>query len=137
MTRSMPGISSSGKPRPQSITTISSLYSITVIFLPISPSPPKGMMRILPATAPFLCFFGIVNLKVPFYKMFSDRSSYSKKVVNKHRFEGTFCKKNATKRDLAPDVDHAHPRRSRHSSNSKAYPSYASAIRRIESTVIY
>src|SRR4051794_4154624 len=44
-TRSMPNISSSGNIRPQSITTISSPYSNTYMFLPISPTPPSGMMR--------------------------------------------------------------------------------------------
>ena len=45
MTRSMPNISSSGNMRPQSMTTISSRYSNTYMFLPISPTPPSGMMR--------------------------------------------------------------------------------------------
>ena len=45
MTRSMPNISSSGNIRPQSMTTISSPYSKTYMFLPISPTPPSGMMR--------------------------------------------------------------------------------------------
>ena len=45
MTRSMPNISSSGNISPQSITTISSPYSNTYMFLPISPTPPSGMMR--------------------------------------------------------------------------------------------
>ena len=45
MTRSMPNISSSGNMRPQSMTTISSPYSKTYMFLPISPTPPSGMMR--------------------------------------------------------------------------------------------
>ena len=45
MTRSIPNISSSGNIRPQSITTISSPYSKTYMFLPISPTPPSGMMR--------------------------------------------------------------------------------------------
>jgi hypothetical protein len=45
MTRSMPNISSSGNMRPQSMTTISSRYSKTYMFLPISPTPPSGMMR--------------------------------------------------------------------------------------------
>src|SRR5439155_13872052 len=44
-TRSMPNISSSGNISPQSITTISSPYSKTYMFLPISPTPPSGMMR--------------------------------------------------------------------------------------------
>ena len=45
MTRSIPNISSSGNIRPQSITTISSRYSKTYMFLPISPTPPSGMIR--------------------------------------------------------------------------------------------
>src|ERR671925_1453109 len=45
MTRSMPNISSSGNISPQSITTMSSPYSKTYMFLPISPTPPSGMMR--------------------------------------------------------------------------------------------
>src|SRR5438094_4089084 len=44
-TRSMPNISSSGNMRPQSTTTMSSPYSNTYMFLPISPTPPSGMMR--------------------------------------------------------------------------------------------
>src|SRR5258705_9432034 len=45
MTRSMPNISSSGNMRPQSMTTMSSPYSMTYMFLPISPTPPSGMIR--------------------------------------------------------------------------------------------
>src|SRR5258706_238177 len=45
MTRSIPNISSSGNMRPQSITTMSSPYSMTYMFLPISPTPPSGMIR--------------------------------------------------------------------------------------------
>ncbi len=45
MTRSMPNISSSGNMSPQSMTTMSSPYSKTYMFLPISPTPPSGMMR--------------------------------------------------------------------------------------------
>ena len=45
MTRSIPNISSSGNIRPQSMTTMSSPYSKTYMFLPISPTPPSGMMR--------------------------------------------------------------------------------------------
>ena len=45
MTRSMPNISSSGNMRPQSMTTMSSPYSNTYMFLPISPTPPSGMIR--------------------------------------------------------------------------------------------
>jgi hypothetical protein len=41
----MPNISSSGNMSPQSMTTISSPYSNTYMFLPISPTPPSGMMR--------------------------------------------------------------------------------------------
>ena len=61
MTRSMPNISSSGNMRPQSMTTISSPYSKTYMFLPISPTPPSGMMRsgwslgvVIASCAPFL-----------------------------------------------------------------------------------
>ena len=43
MTKSMPSISSSGNIRPASITTMSFSYSMAYIFLPISPSPPKGI----------------------------------------------------------------------------------------------
>src|SRR5262245_15101796 len=43
-TRSMPYISSSGNIRPQSMTTMSSPYSTTYMFLPISPTPPSGMI---------------------------------------------------------------------------------------------
>ena len=42
---SMPNISSSGKDIPQSMIMISSLYSRTVIFLPISCKPPRGISR--------------------------------------------------------------------------------------------
>src|SRR6187401_2594006 len=45
MTRSMPNISSSGNISPQSITTMSSPYSNRYMFLPISPTPPRGMIR--------------------------------------------------------------------------------------------
>ncbi len=45
ITRSIPNISSSGNISPQSITTMSSPYSKTYMFLPISPTPPSGMMR--------------------------------------------------------------------------------------------
>src|SRR5262245_58689489 len=44
-TRSIPNISSSGNISPQSMTTMSSPYSKTVMFLPISPTPPRGMIR--------------------------------------------------------------------------------------------
>src|SRR5687767_12017323 len=46
MTRSMPSISSSGNIRPASTTTMSSPCSMASMFLPISPTPPRGMMRI-------------------------------------------------------------------------------------------
>src|SRR3972149_5698781 len=45
MTRSTPSISSSGNIRPQSTTTMSSPHSMAIIFLPISPRPPRGMTR--------------------------------------------------------------------------------------------
>ena len=41
----MPSISGVGNLRPVSTTTILPSYSTTVMFLPISPSPPSGMMR--------------------------------------------------------------------------------------------
>src|SRR3954449_4285006 len=41
----MPIISAVGKRRPTSTTTIRSSYSTTVMFLPISPSPPRGRTR--------------------------------------------------------------------------------------------
>src|SRR3954466_8220072 len=44
----MPNISSSGKARPQSITTMSSPYSNRVMFRPISPTPPSGRTRSTP-----------------------------------------------------------------------------------------
>src|ERR671916_700398 len=50
-TRSTPGISAVGKRRPQSTTTIRSSYSKTVMFLPISPSPPSGRTRSVPLLA--------------------------------------------------------------------------------------
>ena len=61
MTRSTPGISSSGKPIPQSIIIISLPYSSKVIFFPISLSPPRGMTRsllfsFLGINSPFLFF---------------------------------------------------------------------------------
>src|SRR3954469_9496184 len=49
-TRSMPTISSSGNIRPQSMTTIVSSYSITVMFLPTEPTPPRGITRTFLAT---------------------------------------------------------------------------------------
>ena len=54
MTRSMPSMSSSGKERPQSTTTMLSPYSKAVIFRPICSSPPRGMIFSFP---PFLPFF--------------------------------------------------------------------------------
>src|SRR5579875_3595343 len=41
----MPSMSAVGKRRPTSTTTRRSSYSNTVMFLPISPSPPRGMTR--------------------------------------------------------------------------------------------
>src|SRR3954451_1003401 len=46
-TRSMPTCSAVGKRRPVSTTTIAPSYSTTVMFLPISPSPPSGRTRSL------------------------------------------------------------------------------------------
>src|ERR1700687_419268 len=45
ITRSMPSISSSGNMRPASTTMMSLPCSIASMFLPISPTPPSGMMR--------------------------------------------------------------------------------------------
>src|SRR5438132_1066513 len=45
MTMSMPSICSSGNMRPASITTMSSPCSIAIMFFPISPTPPSGMIR--------------------------------------------------------------------------------------------
>src|SRR5207302_1055502 len=45
MTRSMPSICSSGNIRPASMTRTSSPISIASMFLPISPTPPRGMIR--------------------------------------------------------------------------------------------
>src|ERR1700716_2102823 len=45
MTMSMPGICSSGNMRPESTSTMSSPCSMTIMFLPISPTPPSGMTR--------------------------------------------------------------------------------------------
>src|SRR3954454_3952483 len=45
----MPIISAVGKRRPQSTMTIRPSYSTTVMFLPISPTPPSGRTRRLPA----------------------------------------------------------------------------------------
>src|SRR5437868_221843 len=44
MTRSTPSWSSLGKASPQSMTTISSPQRTAVMFLPISPIPPSGMI---------------------------------------------------------------------------------------------
>src|ERR687893_668194 len=44
----MPIISGVGKRRPVSTTTIRPSYSTTVMFLPISPTPPSGRTRSLP-----------------------------------------------------------------------------------------
>src|SRR3954447_22925374 len=48
-TRSMPSISAVGKRRPVSTTTIRPSSSTTVMFLPISPSPPRGRTRMVPS----------------------------------------------------------------------------------------
>src|SRR3990172_6613781 len=48
ITRSTPSISASGNMRPTSTTMRSSAYSKTIMLLPISPSPPRGMTRSLP-----------------------------------------------------------------------------------------
>src|SRR5437899_5491368 len=45
MTRSIPSISSSGNMRPASTTRMSSAISSASMFLPISPTPPSGMIR--------------------------------------------------------------------------------------------
>src|SRR3972149_11541674 len=49
MTRSTPSISSSGNMRPASTRMRSSPSSTTIMFLPISPRPPRGMTRSLSA----------------------------------------------------------------------------------------
>src|SRR3954451_17562898 len=49
-TRSIPCISAVGNISPVSTTTIRPSYSITVMFLPISPRPPKGSTRNLLGT---------------------------------------------------------------------------------------
>ena len=46
----MPIMSAVGKRRPQSTTTIRPSYSTTVMFLPISPTPPSGRTRSVPLT---------------------------------------------------------------------------------------
>src|SRR3990172_11547932 len=63
-TRSMPNISSSGNIRPQSMTTMSSPYSKTNMFLPISPTPPSGMIRsgVPVGAGGWLDFLGMVVL---------------------------------------------------------------------------
>src|SRR4051812_43518168 len=48
----MPSISAVGKRSPTSTTTMRSSYSRTIMFLPISPSPPRGRTRSVPATVP-------------------------------------------------------------------------------------
>src|SRR5579884_1815554 len=45
MMRSIPGMFASGNITPASTTMMSLPYSITVMFLPISPTPPSGIMR--------------------------------------------------------------------------------------------
>ena len=57
MTKSMPSISSLGKMDPQSTTTISSSYSKTVMFLPISSTPPRETIRSL-LTGAIVCLTG-------------------------------------------------------------------------------
>ena len=44
ITQSTPGMFSSGKLMPQSTIIMSPPYSIAVMFLPISPMPPKGII---------------------------------------------------------------------------------------------
>ena len=53
-TTSIPGISSPGKVSPASTTMISSPYSKAVIFLPISPTPPKNVILSLFILSPFV-----------------------------------------------------------------------------------
>src|SRR3972149_10287384 len=45
MTRSTPSISSSGNMSPASTAMIASPYSRSIMFLPISPRPPRGITR--------------------------------------------------------------------------------------------
>src|SRR5258708_14724376 len=45
MTMSMPGICSAGNRRPESTMAMSVPCSMTIMFLPISPTPPSGMTR--------------------------------------------------------------------------------------------
>src|SRR3954468_23679080 len=55
----MPTISAVGKRRPTSTTTMRSSYSTTVMFLPISPRPPRGRTRRVPLlTGGTLCVRG-------------------------------------------------------------------------------
>ena len=49
-TRSTPSWSGVGNVTPQSMTTIRPSYSTTYRFLPISPTPPRGMMRMGPVS---------------------------------------------------------------------------------------
>src|SRR6056297_75631 len=59
---SIPSISSSGKASPQSIITISSLYSNTVRFFPISFNPPKGIiLRLFFGFCLFLFIFSLLH----------------------------------------------------------------------------
>ena len=60
MTRSMPSISSLGKIDPQSTTMMSSPYSKTVMFLPISSTPPSGMIRSLDGNSATFSSFQVV-----------------------------------------------------------------------------
>src|SRR5438874_1849489 len=48
MTTSMPSICSSGNMSPASTRTMSLSCSMTIMFLPISPTPPSGMTRTVP-----------------------------------------------------------------------------------------
>ena len=54
ITQSIPSISSSGNDCPQSTTTILSLNSNAVIFIPICSKPPRGMILIFASLAIFL-----------------------------------------------------------------------------------
>ncbi len=58
ITISTPGKSSSGKVRPASTMTISSLYSSAVMFFPISPTPPRNVIfnLLLFIFSPFFIF---------------------------------------------------------------------------------
>ena len=57
ITLSIPNMSSSGKDRPQSIIIISFSHSMAVMFFPISPRPPRGMIFTLEALLLLFCFF--------------------------------------------------------------------------------